>query len=150
MKRYLWIVVAALGTSMLVAGCESLSGLLSFLSPTLVTVSLVNGADFPVDVAILIGDEQDIPEFLLKETGDELDFSVSAGETQTFSRECGELQAIMIEDADLRFIGGVGPDASTEVLRDGDHFSCGSTLTFTFSHSAIITDFDVDFSVQNR
>lgn len=146
MKRRYWIGIVICGAAVLTAGCDALSALL----PMLVTVSLENTGDFNVDGAFLISDEQDIPEFLLKEVGDEQDFTVPPGGTQTFVYDCDELQAIMIEHADLRIIGGLGPEASTDVLRDGHEFSCGSTITFTFSHSVILTDFDVTYSVTNH
>ena len=146
-KRWMFRLATAMGAGALAlsAGC----GLLSLLSSNQVTVSLVNQSDFPVDVDILIGDEQEMPEFLLRELRNELDFALPAGGAQTFSRPCSELQAIMIEDADLRALGGLGPDASTDVQRDGDDFSCGDTITFTFSHSVIITDFRVNVTVQS-
>ena len=41
-------------------------------------------------------------------------------QTTTFTRDCDDLQAIIIGDADLQLPLGLGPDASTDVLHDGD------------------------------
>jgi hypothetical protein len=126
-------------------GCGVLAAL---LLPTTVMVWLVNDSDYPVEVTLFIHDEQDLPEFLLTEVGDELNFTVPAGQLVTFARGCEDLQAIMIEDADLLVIGGMGPEANTNVLRDGDDFGCGSTIVFTFSHSAAVTDFEITTLVE--
>ena len=105
-------------------------------------------SDFPVEVTVFIDNEQDLPEDVLTQVGTEIQFTVAAGEIVTFSRDCDDLQVIIIDDADLRVVGGVGPEAQSDVLRDGDDFSCGDTITFTFDHSAVIIDFDVSSSVQ--
>lgn len=125
-------------------GCEALLG---FLLPTTTRVQLINNGDFPVEVTLYISDEQDIPESLLTELGDELVFTIGPGETTSFARDCDALQAIIIDDADLQLIGEVGPEADTGVLRDGDDFGCGDAIVFTFDHSAVIVDFDISVSV---
>ena len=35
---------------------------------------------------------------------------VAAGESVSVSRDCDELQAIVVNDADLKVLGGVGPE----------------------------------------
>ena len=42
----------------------------------------------------------------------------------------------------------MGPEANTDVLRDGDEFRCGSTIVFTFSHSAAVFDFGITTRVE--
>ena len=138
---YLVGVIGFLGT---LPSCDALDDI---IGPTLVTVRLVNTGDFPVEVELYYDDEQLTPEVLLTEIGQQLEFTVPAGETTTFSRSCDDLQALIIEDADLNIIGGLGPETNTGVLRDGDDFNCGSTITFTFAHSAEIFDFDVNYTV---
>ncbi|MCH7884473.1 MAG: hypothetical protein IIC01_04415, partial [Planctomycetes bacterium] len=54
------------------------------------------------------------------------------------------------DDADLLILGDIGPEANSDVLRDGDDFSCGDTIVFTFDHSGILVDFDVIVSVDRR
>ena len=74
------------------------------------------------------------------------DFSIDAF---TFTRDCDDLQAIMIEDADLQVLGGlITPDADTDVLRDGSDFGCGDTLTFTFSHPDIALSLNIAFDAR--
>jgi hypothetical protein len=129
-KVYL-LVLAGLA---LAAGCEA--------------VRLVNDSDFPVEVELYYGDEQDTLEAVLTETGTPIQQTIDAGATYSFSEDCDDLQAIVIVDADLRVVGGLGPEDSTDVLRDGTNFSCGDTITFTFDHSDILTDFAIHTSVE--
>jgi len=68
---------------------------------------------------------------------------VAAGGVYPLSRNCDDLQAVVIEDADLRIIGGIGPETDSDVLRDGDEFGCGDTVTFTFTSSDLGTNFEV-------
>lgn len=145
MNRYAKrITVACVGMIFGIAGCGTLIG---FLQPRTVTIRLVNNSDFDVAVEMYTHDDQNVPEFLITEVGDRIDRTVGSGQSTTIVGACDNVQAIIIEDADLLAIGGLGPEANTDVLRDGDEFSCGDTVTFTFDHSALITDFDVTVSV---
>jgi hypothetical protein len=123
-------------------GCDALTGI--FL-PTTVTVTLRNTTGFNVDVQLFYDDEQDLPEFLLTEIGEEIEETVLPGVPFSFTRNCDELQAIVIDDADLRLPGGFGPEANTDVLRDGDEFRCGDQIVFTFSYDESLLDFDIDW-----
>lgn len=144
-------VAVAAGVGLLLAsGCGvvgDLAGILGSLTNNKsVTVELVNASpDFDVDVQLFYGDEQDTIESLLTNFGTEVEQIIGPGETYRFTRDCEDLQAIIIEDADLRVLSGLGPEDSTDVLRDGTDFSCGDTLVFTFDHSAAILDFAVYF-----
>jgi hypothetical protein len=146
MMRYRWwVFVAVLGA--LCAGCEAIIG---FLQPRTVTVRLVNDGDFAVNVRLFFDDDQDLPRSVLTEDGTELRYTIAAGETATFARSCDDLQAVVIDDADLLIVGEIGPEADTNVLRDGDDFGCGDTIVFTFDHSNLLVDFDVSVAVQRR
>ncbi len=129
----------------LVPGCDSLIGL---VAPNTTSVRLVNNGDFAIEVVLYIDDRQEIPRALLTELGTRMAFRIAPGERTTFSRDCDDLQAVVIDDADLQVIGQVGPEADTGVLRDGDDFRCGDTVVFTFDHSLLLVDFDVSVSVQ--
>jgi len=129
------------------SGCEAL---LQLLQPATVTVRLVNNSDFAVHAVLFLDDQQEIPRELLTETGTELEFTIAAGETATFARNCDDLQAIVIDNADLMIVGEIGPEASTDVIRDGDDFGCGDTIVFTFDHSVVILDFDVSVTVRSE
>ena len=135
--RYLLVLVAIVPV---VSGCEALA---EFFGSDTLTVQLVNDGDLDVVVEIYISDQQEIPELLLTELGTRLEYTVEAGETVSFSRSCDDLQAIVVSDADLQVIGDIGPQTSSDVLRDGDDFSCGDTIVFTFDHSIVLIDFDV-------
>lgn len=128
--------------AMLSSGC-------GLLSPSSVTVNLVNNGDFAVEVQIFVHSDQNVLETLIDDVGEELNFSVPAGSTVTFARDCDDLQAIIIEDADLQILGGlITPDANTEVLRDGSDFGCGDTLTFTFTHPDLALSLNIAFAAR--
>ncbi len=129
------------------AGCGIGRTISGRLGPQEVRVTLVNNGDSAVDVRIRYDDEQDIPEDLLDEIGPELTMTVAAGQTATFSRDCGELQAIRIVRADLDIFGEVGPSAETSVLRDGDDFNCGDRITYTFDHAEVPLNLDISTTV---
>ena len=130
---------------LMLAGCDAL---VLFFPPTTVTVLLVNDGLFPVNVDLFYSDVQEIPDFLLTEVGTEVNLTVGAGLSRTITRDCDQLQAIIIDNADLEVLGSIGPEANTDVLRDGDEFGCGAVITFRFTHSEAIVDFDVSTSIR--
>lgn len=111
------------------------------------TVRLVNNGNFDVRVTVVFDDEQDVPREALTEFGNALQFTLAPGESTSFSRDCDEIQAITLDNAELRIIGGIGPNFDSEVFRDGDDFNCGDVIQFTFDHSDILVDFDADVAV---
>lgn len=138
-----------IATSLAVTGgCGLYDTLLSYLGPKQTTVRFINNGDFAVEGKVIIGDDQETTEDLLQATGTEISFSVDAGGTSSFSRDCDEIQALLLDDANLQVVGGAGPDTRSGLLRDGSDYNCGDRITFTFDHSAIITDFDVNTSVE--
>ena len=130
--------VLLITTALLISGCP--------INPSTITVELVNDADFSVAVTIYIHDDQLVLDSLIDDLGTELNYTVAAGDTTTFSSACDELQAIKIGDADLQVFAGLGPDTSSTTYRDGTHFGCGDTITFTFTNNATFTELDVAFS----
>jgi hypothetical protein len=120
------------------------------LRPSSTEVELVNNGDFTVEVRIFISDEQKIPAGLIDDLGDELNFTVAAGQRETFSRSCDDLQAVVVDEADLQVALGLGPDASSEVLRDGTDFGCGDGIRFTFTHNEVLTDLQISVAVDQR
>lgn len=145
-----WIhLLIGCGLVVTAAGCDALRAFIDFLPTQETRVELVNNGDFPVEVELYYDEEQDIPESLLTtDAGTRLTYTIEPGQSTTFSRNCDELQAIVISDADLQIIGSVGPEATSDVLRDGDDFGCGDTIVFTFDHSDVLVDFDVTPSVE--
>ena len=127
------------------SGCDALDDI---IGGNTVTVRLVNQSDFDVDVTLYYYDHQDVDETLLVLLGDEVEYTIGDDDTRSFTQSCDDLQAIMIEDADLQIIGGIGPEANTDVLRDGDDFGCGDTIVFTFDHSDLIFDFEIEVDVE--
>lgn len=129
-------------------GCDAL---LEIVQPRRTTVRLVNNGTFPVRVELFISDIQEIPEALLTADNDDREtFTVGASEVESFSMDCDDLQAIIVDDADLLLIGQVGPETRTDVVRDGDDFGCGDRINFVFDHSELIVDFEVDVLVDVR
>ncbi len=150
MKRYgVWALIAGLLFSVGVLSGADCSGLLNPLGLDIVTVRVVNNGDFPIVVEIYYAGEQLIPEGLLTSTGTRVELTVLPGQTETFTRECDDLQAIIVNDADLQVLGGVGPEARSDVLRDGTDYGCRDTITFTFDHGVLLLDFAVMPSVQS-
>ena len=133
----------------LAVGCDTLTPLIGTLQPNLVTVELVNNSDFAVEGTLFYDDDQDTIEEILVETGTERAFTIAAGGRSSFSVRCDDLQAVIIDNASLQIVGDVGPEANTDVLRDGDDFGCGDTIVFTFDHSDEILDFDVTVTTRS-
>lgn len=128
---------------LLCTGCNELEAILGRFIDRSTRVEVTNNGDYPVDAVFFISDEQDIPRALLTETGERVEISIEPGQTVPIVRDCDDLQAIVLDDADLRVIGSVGPETNSEVLRDGTDFGCRDTVTFTFDHTNAIVDFDV-------
>jgi len=147
MARKQFFIIGSL--LVLVAGCNSLTAVLGTLQPNLVTVELVNNSDFAVEITLFYDDDQDTIEEILVETGTERTFTLAAGGRSSFSVNCDDLQAIIIDNASLQIVGDVGPEANTDVLRDGNDFGCGDTIVFTFDHSDVLLDFDVTVTTQS-
>ncbi len=144
-------VFLAMGAITLTAGCGAALQAAGALQGDEVTVVLRNSSDdFDVEVTLFYDDDQNILEGVLTETGTQVDTVVLAGQSVTLTRDCDDLQAIIIEDADLLLIGELGPETDTDVLRDGDEFGCGDTLVFTFSHpdEDIPLDLNVTFTTE--
>lgn len=127
------------------AGCDSLVGLLRSRETSVV---LANDSDFDVEIVLFYDEDQNILELLLTHIGEEMRLTIGAGEQSAFSRDCDDLQAIIIDDADLLVIGQLGPEVKTDVLRDGNEFGCGDTITFTFEHSDAIFDFSIAVNIE--
>ena len=123
-----------------VSGC-------GLISPDTVTVNLVNNGDFAIEVQIFTHDDQNVLETFIDNVGSEINLSVPAGQTVSFTRECDALQALIVADADLQILGGLlGPEAGTRVFRDGSDFNCGDTITLTFSHPDLAISLNIDFN----
>jgi hypothetical protein len=137
------IVVFLAAAKVLANGCEALPG----LAPPVTTVRLMNNGDFAVEGELLYDDEDFTIVELPEPFGERRPIVLPAGGQSAFSVPCDEFQAVIIADADLQWIAGVGPSAGTDVLRQGDDFDCGDVLRFTFDHSAAIVDFDVRIDV---
>ncbi len=137
--------VMAVGMTVAIIGCE---GVWDIILPSTVTVTLINHSpSFDVEAILFHDDEDDLPKFLLVETGVQLDIIVGPGEEAGFSRSCDELRSLVLDDADLLILGGFGPETSSDVLRIDDEYECGDEIIFTFDHSDLMLDFDVSWTV---
>ncbi|MCO6436486.1 MAG: hypothetical protein J5J06_05310 [Phycisphaerae bacterium] len=136
-----WIAGLAGCLLLLNSGCDALIGI---LEPNNISVTLVNSTSFDVDVELYYSDVQEIPELLLTTVGTKMELTLAPGDRISFSRDCDELQALIIDRAELQTIGG--GDDQTGVLRDGDEFDCGDRITFTF-RSILLTDLRIETNV---
>lgn len=117
--------------------------------PGQMTISLVNRGNFEVDATLYYDSDKDTPFFLLTRSGTRVEFSVDDGDTVTFFRDCNRVGVIVVSDARLRVLSGLGPRASSDVLRMGSDFECGDRIIFTFDHSDALADFRVSDRVQS-
>ena len=139
------ILASAIGGLALSAGCNLD---LDILLPSEVTVTLVNSSsDFPVESTIIY-DKNDLPQVILVELGTTREDVIGPGSTVSFMLDCDDVEVILLEDADLRVIGSVGPSVDGDVLRMDDDFDCGDEIVLTFTHSILIVDFDVAITVR--
>ena len=131
----------------LIAGCDVIPFL---LLPSPVTVELVNDSlTAPVTVRLFYHDDEDVFEVILVQSllTTEREETILPGETVSFTRDCDDLRAIIIERAELQ-VFGLSPEVETDVLRRGEDFSCGSTIVFRFSHTSLILDFAVTTTIE--
>lgn len=141
MRKFASLALVALATSAL-TGC---SFLLDLLPTSQVQVEFVNDTDFSVTVQAFYNEDDDALELVLEETGTEVNQTIPAGETRSFTRNCADLGAIYIERAELNVVGSIGPEDGTGVQRQGSNFDCGETLRFTFTGNAL----DLNISVSS-
>jgi len=123
--------------------CCGCGALLNFAFPDTTTVRVVNNAAFDVEYDLYYGDDENTLEAFLVEFGEHVHTTLAPGESTVIAEDCSNLKAVIIDDADLRIIGGIGPETDSDVLRDGDEFGCGDTVTFTFTSSDLGTNFEV-------
>ncbi len=136
----------------ILAGLVGLAGScgdFGIILPGQVTITLDNRGDYDVDATIYYDNDEDIPLFLLTRSGTRVEFTVDEDDTVTFFRDCDRVGAIVVSDARLRVLSGIGPRASSDVLRQGDDFECGDRIIFTFDHSNALLDFRVSDRVQS-
>lgn len=110
------------------------------------TAELVNDTGADLHVRVFYDSEQNIPEDLIDDAGREAEFDLAPGETRTFSRDCDELQAIVVK-GELNLIGNFGPEETTRIFRDGDDFGCGDVLVFRFTQNALGTDLEISVTL---
>jgi hypothetical protein len=141
------IVIGLTGVA-LAAGCgntgAAILGAITGTNET--TVRLVNATNFDLAVELYYSNDQLHLEPVIKEFGTEVLRDIPANSETSFSVACDELQALVIDDADLNIAAGFGPGTDTRVYRDGTDFDCGDTLVFTFDSDSLL-DLTVDFRI---
>lgn len=140
-QRYLLILIVPLLT--LLISCDALLVLLqssNFLQSSNVTISFVNGSsDFDLQINYFYSDDKNINQDVLvlpviNEEGNE---TIMPGSTFTFSDSCDNLQAFIVNDAELQAALS-SPNRSTGVLRIDSDFSCGDRVVFTFTPGSLV------------
>ena len=129
---------------LVLAGCD---GFTILFQTNTVTVILRNDSDYSVSGTVYYDDYQLLPTDVVIASGREFDFDLRPGTQTSFSRNCDDLQVILVGNAELEVLGPIGPEASSRTLRDGANFNCGDTIVFTFDHSDLLLDFEVDDDV---
>src|SRR5262245_54109458 len=116
-------------------------------TPRQTTVDLQNNTPNMVQATVFFDDDQNVLESLIESVGAQQSYTIPAGESRSFSRNCEEIQAVKVK-GDLLLLGGLGPSKSTNVFRDGTDFGCGDRLLFSFTSTTIPPALNIDFSVQ--
>ena len=147
MTRFSIMIATAAAVLLPTTGCGSFGDIWGIFQPSVTTVRLVNTNDtFSVHVELYYGDDQNTLEAILTAVGTKREITIEPNGVQTFTVDCDDLQAIIIDRAALQIIAGIGPEADTGVYRDGTDFGCGDTLVFTFTGSLL--DLDISFTQQ--
>jgi hypothetical protein len=113
------------------------------------SVELVNNTSHTVDVQLFYHEEQNLPEALIEADGTEVNYSIPAGQSRSFARDCDDLQAIFINDAEMQIAPGISPEADTDAYREPDDFTCGDTITFNFNESNGGVGLEIEFENPN-
>lgn len=127
--------------------CCGCGALLNFAFPDTTTVRVVNNAAFDVEYDLYYGDDENTLEAFLVEFGEHVHTTLAPGESTVIAEDCSNLKAVIIDDADLRIIGGIGPEDDTRVYREGDDFDCRETITFTFNSDSLGLSFEIDTDI---
>lgn len=125
---------------------QSCASLADLFGPGIV-VTLVNNGDYDVVATIAYSDNPGISESDLENSGTEVEITIPEGESRSFRRNCVQMRAVMVKNAELQVIGGFGPTTQSEVIREGQgspSLVCQGFLSFTFDHNDSTLDFDVD------
>ncbi len=143
-----WALIA--GLLLPGAGCDGVALDLS-VTPSgggIVTVTLVNDSTlYDVDVTLFFHDDDDVFDLVLPTVGTEAAFTLLPGDEVSFTEECDDLQAIVIDNAELRPFFGDEASTESDILREGEHFECGDEIVFTFTHTKLVSDFRVNIDV---
>ncbi len=111
MKRGL-VCLLSVGLVVVILGCDALVGL---LLPSRVTVTLANASPtFDIEVTVVYDDEEDTLKEIVILLGTDEDFIIGPGERVSFSRDCDDLRALVLEDADLLVFAGLSPEVDSD------------------------------------
>src|SRR5438477_10023560 len=95
-----------------------------------VFVNVKNDTSSTVSGKAVFSSDQNVGDPAIDQSGSEEDFTLNAGESHAFSRNCNDLKAIKVEGT-LQVVAGIGPSNSTKVFRSGTDFNCGDRLQFS-------------------
>lgn len=133
-------------------GAGGCGAFLTLLSPNTVTVTLINQSpSFDVDTTI-VHDSSELPKLLLLQNdfGTDRDNLVPAGQALSFTIDCDGAEVILLADADLELLGGLGPETDSDVLTMDNDFNCGDEIVFTFSHADVGIPTSLDVTIEIR
>ena len=108
------------------------------------TIRYVNAADADVAVSLLSLNDDDEDEDDLRDDGRETDTLVAFGEEQDIVLGCDRAGSLMIDNAQLLLVAGIGPSAGTDALHMGDDYECGDVVTVEFFNNPSATELHLD------
>ena len=138
-------VLMAMGLAAATAGCGF--GLSIFL-PSTVTLTFVNEiGDFDINGKVAFDNRDALLPADLIGFGESRSFSVAGGgSTSIGPLRCGDVESLVLYEAELQVIGGIGPDTNTGILRIDEDYDCGDEIVFTFTGNVL--DLDVTTSAR--
>lgn len=137
MKRALLVISICLTT-----GCGNFGLVLDALqlSPTKVTVRLINETAFEVNPAVFVTPVGDLLIDALTEAvvtaniNEQTVFGTLApGEDISRDYDCDDIQAFMVKDAELQSGIGISPEADSDLFLVDEDFECGDVITVRYT-----------------
>ncbi len=125
-------LLTPIGLILTLGGCGF--GLDIFL-PSTVTITFVNGiADFEIQGTVVFDNREAFIKEDLLGFGEERSFSVDGGRSFSLTPlDCGDVESLVLDRAELLVIGDLGPSTDSEILRIDEDFDCGDEIVFTFT-----------------
>lgn len=140
------IGIALVATALLSSGCEGFFSLLPSTNQT--SVRLINNGSFPVNVTLYVHSDQNVLKAIMPSVGERIEITVPANSTRLITRDCDDLQAVLVDEAEVSIIGDIGPSTDSDVFRDGSDFGCGDVFALTFVYPVVPVSLSIEAAVE--